>query len=348
MVLKMEYLKLIEQTNKLYDSGKYLEALQKIRLARKLEPNDLLVDYSEAGILFAIGQYCQADTIYQNILSMGAEEFTIKSCGRGKSWSDTIILDSSYEQARCKICMGDYITGISLMEKHLSMRRRGLHSEFSKKEVQQDLFIRKIEQRELSEQCFSLSSNARIMSKTQSHRFSSHLHDLQDVGDNSKIKLFLLRKIRLFPDEYYIHILLAETYDVLGKFNKALFHAKAAYSSARYDPLCQYVLAKSLMKQEFFIESLIAANNLLQVDINEIAYGPNGEGMRWAKSIVNDVTFIKAFSLNKLGEKSKAHSLIIEHLSHRKGIYSDFNIVQVKALIKSCENYKNDRTHTKS
>lgn len=331
----MEYWKLIEQSNKLYDSGKYLEALQKIRHARKLEPNDLLVDYSEAGILFAIGQYYQSDTIYQKILSMGAEDFSIKSCGRGKSWSNTIILDSLYEQARCKICMGDYITGISLMEKHLSMRRRGLYSEFSKKEVEHDLFVRKIE---LREQSFSLSNMGRIMSKSQSHRFSSHLHELQEVGDNKKIKLFLLRKIRLFPDEYYLHILLAETYDALGKFNKALFHAKAAYAIARYDPLCQFVLAKSLMRQEFFIESLAAANSLLQVDINEIAYGPNGEGMRWAKSIVNDATFIKAFSLNKLGEKSKAHSLIIEHISHRKGIYSDFNIVQVKALMQSCEN----------
>lgn len=314
--------------------GKFLEALQEIRLARESEPNDLLVDYSEACILFTIGQYRHADALYQRILSMDTDEWSIKSCGRGKAWSNSIRLDCLYEQARCKICIGDYISGIALMEKHLSMRRRGLYSEFSKKEVEQDLFIRRIE---LREQRISISNNARIMSKSQSRRFASHLHELKEVGDYNKIKLFLLRKIRLYPDEYYLHIQLAETYDSLGEYNKALFHAKKAYVSAGYDPLCQYVLAKALMKQELFSESLIVANNLLQVDINEIAYGSNGEGMRWAKSIINDTLFIKAFSLTKLGKKEEAYSLILQLYHQRRGIYSDFTIKQVKSLLKSSE-----------
>lgn len=329
----MDYWNLIEHSNKLYDSGKYKAALQEIRRAHELEPDDLLIDYSEAGILFAMGEFVQADAIYHKLLSINEEELVKKSGGRGKSWSNTIRLDCFYERARCRICMDDYLSGIALMKEHLAHRRKGLFSDFRKNEVEHDLFVREIE---LKNNVHPIPESSRLMNKSQSKLFSEHLKKLWTSADLKKIKKYLLRKLYAFPDEYFLHLSLVDVFERMEDNPTALIHAKAAFCQAEYDPLCIYTYAKILMKNSQFIEALIIINKLLLTDLKEIAYGPNGEGMRWAKSLLNDALYIKSYSLNAIGEKEESYIIINEHKSHRKGIYSDFSIGQVRLLLESC------------
>lgn len=330
---QMEYWNLIEHSNKLYDSGKYKAALQEIRRARELEPEDLLIDYSEAGILFAMGEFVKADAIYHKLLSIDENEFVRKSGGRGKLWCNTIRLDCIYERARCRISMDDYIFGIALMKEHLARRRKGLYSDFRKKEVEDDLFVREIE---LKYDVHPIPDSSRLMNRSQSKKFSEHLKELWNSADLKKIKRYLLRKLDTFPDEYFLHLSLADVYERMEDTPHALVHAEAAFNQAEYDPLCIYTYSKLLMMNCRFLEALDIVNRLLNTELKEIAYGPNGEGMRWAKSIFNDALYIKSFSLNALGEKEQSFTLINEHKSHRKGIYSDFSIRQVKVLLELC------------
>jgi hypothetical protein len=55
------------------------------------------------------------------------------------------------------------------------------------------------------------------------------------------------------------------------------------------------------------------------------AYGPKGEGMKWAKSIINDCRVRLAMVYHSINKVKEANWYLNEHLLHReRGIFSNF------------------------
>lgn len=315
--------------HRLYNRRKYADALAQYQRAYSLEPADIAPLYYQADCYFWLNQPARAYEILQDITSVGLEEVQ-RRYGRSKSWYDAVCLDALYQQARCMIELGNYPAGIALMKAHLAKRRRGLQSEYSKREVEDDLFIREVE---LKYGDVRPVDGARLMEPFQGHCFDTHRHRLQREGDYRHLEKYLLKKLEEFPDEYYINSCLANCYSLLGKPQREIQHAQAAYEANKHDPLCIYVLARAHMNNEQWSDAICVVDQLLGMDLREVAFGPYGEGKRWARELINDAIYIKAWALHQIGENAAATELAKIHLDHRKGIMSEFTNHRMRDLI---------------
>jgi tetratricopeptide (TPR) repeat protein len=102
------------------------------------------------------------------------------------------------------------------------------------------------------------------------------------------------------------------------------------------DVLVIYDYGCSLSALDRNNEAIRQWNKIIEKDIDEIAFGDFGEGLKWAKSIKNDARYRKAICSLEVGNKDEAAKLIKEHLLNRqRGIYSDFSKKQIVKIQKS-------------
>ena len=324
-----DYWVYVKRGHRLYNQRKYADALEQYQKAFLLEPGDIAPYYYEADCYFWLNQPAKAYEILQDITSLGLEK--VKRCfGRGKSWYDSVCLDALYEQARCLIDMGDYHAGIALMKAHLAKRRRGLQSQYSKREVECDLFVREIE---LKYGLDHSDDDTKLMTPAQGYKFDTHRRRLQRDGDYEHLENYLLKKLDEYPGEYYIHSCLANCYSLLDDELHEMRHALAAYLANDHDPMCIYVLARAHMNNEQWSDAICVVDQLLGMDFREVAFGPHGEGKRWAMELLNDAIYIKAWALHQIGNNEEAAELAQIHLDHRRGIMSEFTNQRMRDLI---------------
>jgi tetratricopeptide (TPR) repeat protein len=82
-------------------------------------------------------------------------------------------------------------------------------------------------------------------------------------------------------------------------------------------------------------EAIKLLKRIIHTDLNKIAYGPNGEGMNWAKSIVNDCRMRLALVYQSINKKKEALKLVNEHLENRqRGVFSNFTKSEVVKRLK--------------
>jgi len=169
-----------------------------------------------------------------------------------------------------------------------------------------------------------------IEEEMDSIKFSDKLNRLFREKKWKEAKKLLKIRHAKFPDKYYLITELSQIYYCLEEFEKSLIYAEQAMQIESDDVLVIYNYGCALSGVYQENKAIEQWNKILEKDIKEIAYGNYGEGLKWAKSIVNDSLYRKALSLIELGCKNEALELINKHLKNRKrGIYSDFSRQQV-------------------
>lgn len=154
---------------------------------------------------------------------------------------------------------------------------------------------------------------------------------LKQTHDWEKLKSFLISCSERYPKEYYIFTELSSIYYMEDNSTDALFVSQKAMSIEPKDVLVIYNYGMALFLNNKFDEAITQFNRIRRKKIYSIAYGKYGEGMKWAKSIVNDSVYMIGVSYMEMGDNKKAEKFMREHLSHRRrGIYSDFTKRQVK------------------
>jgi hypothetical protein len=85
-------------------------------------------------------------------------------------------------------------------------------------------------------------------------------------------------------------------------------------------------------------EAIKLLQRIIRSKLSKIAYGDHGEGMRWAKSLVNDSRVRLALVYLSNNEKTKALKYLNDHLENReRGVFSNFSkkeIIKKKMAIK--------------
>jgi tetratricopeptide (TPR) repeat protein len=166
--------------------------------------------------------------------------------------------------------------------------------------------------------------------------FSDKLNAFYDNDRWQEAKELLEKEVKKYPKEYFLITSLAKTCYNLKLYEESLMYAIEAMKIEPNDVLVIYDYGCSLSALGRNSEAIKQWNKILVKDINEIAYGDFGEGLRWAKSIKNDARYRKAISSLEIGKKDEAAKLIKEHLLHRqRGIYSDFSKKQIVKKQKS-------------
>ena len=98
------------------------------------------------------------------------------------------------------------------------------------------------------------------------------------------------------------------------------------------------IYASTLLFDKQYDKALGLYNKILRKSVADIAYGPHGEGWRWAQSIHTDAFFWKACCYDCKGDYREAFRLAKLHLRKRqRGVVSEFTIDKVRNFIKYLE-----------
>ena len=168
------------------------------------------------------------------------------------------------------------------------------------------------------------------LSKDDRMNFQNTLDNLKSNSKWQVLKTYLMEMKIKYPSEYFICTELSNAYRMLGMYKESEQASMEAMRLEPNDVLVVYNYAVALYSNEKFSEAIVQLNRILKREINTIAYGVHGEGMKWAMSIKNDSLYLKAICQLNLGKLKEAYKLIVKHLAQRRrGVYSDFTKKQV-------------------
>ena len=163
-------------------------------------------------------------------------------------------------------------------------------------------------------------------------RFQSKLDMLKHNSDWNGIITMLKRYASKYPNEYYIFQQLAQTYYIesIGQFQLACQCAEKAFNMEPDDDLNIYTYACSLYYVGRLEESFDLFSRMTSKNVDAIAYGEHGEGLLYAKSLINDSIYMMGVICQKRQQYKEAEELFTKHLANRRrGQYSDFSRKQV-------------------
>ena len=130
-----EYFICTELSNAYRMLGMYKESEQASLEAMRLEPNDMLVVYNYAVALYSNEKFSEAIVQLNRILKRKINTIAYGVHGEGMKWAMSIKNDSLYLKAICQLNLGKLKDAYKLIVKHLAQRRRGVYSDFTKKQV---------------------------------------------------------------------------------------------------------------------------------------------------------------------------------------------------------------------
>ena len=130
-----EYFICTELSNTYHMLGMYKESEQASLEAMRLEPNDVLVVYNYAVALYSNEKFSEAIVQLNRILKRKINTIAYGVHGEGLKWAMSIKNDSLYLKAICQLNLGKLKEAYKLIVKHLAQRRRGVYSDFTKKQV---------------------------------------------------------------------------------------------------------------------------------------------------------------------------------------------------------------------
>ena len=105
------------------------------------------------------------------------------------------------------------------------------------------------------------------------------------------------------------------------------------------DDLNIYTYACALYYVGLLDKSYEYFNKIIDKDINDIAYGEHGEGLRYAKALINDSIYMAGVIFQKQHKYEEAKGFFLRHLEDRKPFqYSDFTKAQVMKHLSELEN----------
>lgn len=169
--------------------------------------------------------------------------------------------------------------------------------------------------------------------------FSKKLNSLYEKGKWNNAKKLLKKELLKFPNEYFLITSLAQVSYNLAQFEESLNYSQRALTIEPNDVLVNYDYGCTLAALDKNKEAIEQWELILEKGIDEIAYGKFGEGLKWAKSILNNTRYRKAMCLVEIRNVEDANRLIEEHLANRqRGIYSDFTKKQVLEKQKTLKN----------
>lgn len=161
---------------------------------------------------------------------------------------------------------------------------------------------------------------------TIASKIQQMIDDYKERGEWIKLHSLLLEIIKDYPDEYYFLTELSSVCYQLNLPSECLNYAERAYKIAVNDLWVTFHYGMALYLNDDFEESQIMFSKIISTSVEVLAYGEHGEGLKWAKSLINDSRYMIARCMMQQQKYSDAEIILQEHISKRKrGLYSDFS-----------------------
>jgi tetratricopeptide (TPR) repeat protein len=273
--------------------------------AYRLAPKDPYVIWDYASVLEESGHEREALKLFRRLLARKPERLICVADGRDREWVRGIRND-------CRLMIGFCYFELhrsSLAEKWLRdyLRHLGPHTP--------SLYERSVATQALE----SLANYRRI------DRF-------MDEGRLARAKSLIQRELKKRPDDFYWLACLAFIYCEGGARNSALTTIRKALALAPREPLVMFYHAYILRSLSRHAEAMDVLRRILRKGERRIGRVETREGIRWARSLMNDCRFEMALSLVATKDFQAADRWLKLYLKGRKpGIYSWYEAEEVAA-----------------
>ena len=133
------------------------------------------------------------------------------------------------------------------------------------------------------------------------------------------------------PNNHWLLTRLAATYYEQRKYGTALRISKRAVQLMPNCPLVLWDLAGAFEMCGEETKAILIWKDLLKLGESDVAYNECGEGLRWARSLLNDCRYRIAIVLADRRRNKDAIQWLDEHIKHRRpGLPSIYPLRQVK------------------
>ena len=137
--------------------------------------------------------------------------------------------------------------------------------------------------------------------------------------------------LRKYPKDHWLLTRLALTYYEQEKYKDALKFSKKAFSISPDCPLVLWDYAGVLDALCMHKDAILIYKKITSKKVEVLAYGDCGEGLRSAKSLVNDSFYRIAQCYRKIGSKVNADKFYKKYLDGRKNkVVSAYKLSAVK------------------
>lgn len=125
-----------------YEQRDYKKALYYVEKAMTINPESPLVLWDYAGVLYALDKKEEAIIVWNKIIGYGYKSIAFELTTEGVKWAKSLINDCHFRIGQSYFYLGNKDKSIHHTTKHLSERKRGQMSLYSKKKVK--IFLEKI------------------------------------------------------------------------------------------------------------------------------------------------------------------------------------------------------------
>ncbi len=141
----------------------------------------------------------------------------------------------------------------------------------------------------------------------------------------------ILKALKREPKDHWLLTRLATTYYEEHRYTKALAISKQALKLAPQCPLVLWDYACVLDMLGYDRRAIKICRQLLKRGVGQIAYDECGEGLQWARSLINDCRYLLGATYYDVGDVRSSIRYIRSHLAHRgQGIPSIYSRTSVK------------------
>lgn len=193
-------------------------------------------------------------------------------------------------------------------------------NELTNKEIKKNTYLRRIPTNVLK------TKRRNMLTEKYMQEVSNIINCYLDQNRLFDAKKILQDELKTYPNEYWLLTTLSNVFYELKDYNSALEFSERALSieSSDYLVINNHACILSVMegKEEEAIELF---KKIIFTELDKIAFGKYGEGIRWAKSLVNDCRVRLALVYLSINEKLRAMKYLDDHLANReRGVFSNF------------------------
>jgi tetratricopeptide (TPR) repeat protein len=161
-----------------------------------------------------------------------------------------------------------------------------------------------------------------MITEKEQKKFSKRVNELMHKSNWKMLEKILKQTLTKIPNDPWLLTNLANCLYEQKKYKEALIFSKMALKISPTDPLVLYDYAPILKMNGHIDEAIRFWTKIENMNINRLAFGEFGEGIRWAKSIRNNVYFHLALAYRDKKNNKKFKQYLQKNISKReKGLF---------------------------